>query len=119
MNSLLRNALRALLEADSRIDSDKIDAPLGGGGSVEVEKLTTYEHTGEVVYQLTLTPPPLGTGQNAVHSNDDDGDDGVYTKVFRPFSAGTVVTSEMIGDLCELNIWQKGLQKFLKETGDK
>lgn len=76
MNSLLRTALRALLEADSRIDSDKINAPLGGGGSVEVEKLTTYEHTGKVVYQLTLTPPPLGTGQNAVHTDDDDGNDG-------------------------------------------
>lgn len=79
MNNLLRNALRALLEADSRIDSDKINAPLGGGGSVEVEKLTTYEHTGEVVYQLTLTPPPLETGKNVAHTDDDDGNDEAPT----------------------------------------
>jgi len=76
VNNLLRKALRALLEADSRIDSDKINVPLGGGGSVEVEKLTTCEDTGEVFYQLSLTPPPPPPAQNVTPADDDDTDDG-------------------------------------------
>lgn len=85
-----------------------------GEGYAALEYMVYYDFLNVHALELRFcpTPPPLETGQNVVHTDDDDGDDGGKSRTFMP-------SSEMIDDLCGLNIWQKGLDKFLGETGDK
>jgi hypothetical protein len=72
-NLEIAQSLRALAEAVKNAPQEW--GTVGVGGDT-VEKLVFIEHENLQYFEVSLTPPPLGTGQNVVHSNDDDGNDG-------------------------------------------
>lgn len=80
MNNLtIAQKLRALAEAVAKAPQEWGSVGVGGD---TVRKLVFVEHENLQYFEVSLTPPPLGTGQNAAHTDDDDKDDGTKSLIY-------------------------------------